>query len=164
MVRQAFYSFHFQPDFWRASQVRSIGVVEGNKPATDNEWSNITSNGDIAIKRWINEQMKYRSVTIVLVGAETAHRKWINYEIEQSWSNKMGLLGICIHKLKDQYGLQSNSGFNPFDAFQENGIPLNQIAKLYIPRYDNSKDVYKYISENISDWVEEALRIRQKYE
>lgn len=29
MPRKVFYSFHFAPDSWRASQVRNIGIVEG---------------------------------------------------------------------------------------------------------------------------------------
>ena len=72
MARQAFFSFHYQPDNWRASQVRNMGIIEGNRPATDNDWESIAGAGDAAIQRWINEQMKYRSCTIVLVGQNTA--------------------------------------------------------------------------------------------
>jgi hypothetical protein len=28
-TRKVFYSFHYMPDAWRASQVRNMGVVEG---------------------------------------------------------------------------------------------------------------------------------------
>lgn len=73
--RQVFCSFHYKPDCWRASQVRNIGAIEGNKPAPDNDWETITRSGDDAIKNWIKEQMKYRSCTIVLVGENTADRK-----------------------------------------------------------------------------------------
>ena len=31
MARNCFYSFHYKPDNARASQVRNIGVIEGNK-------------------------------------------------------------------------------------------------------------------------------------
>ena len=51
MARRAFYSFHYKPDNWRAAQVRNIGSVEGNKPATDNDWEQITSGGAAAIKK-----------------------------------------------------------------------------------------------------------------
>jgi len=37
--RQVFYSFHYEADAWRAAQVRNMGVVEGNQPASDNEWN-----------------------------------------------------------------------------------------------------------------------------
>lgn len=142
MARQVFYSFHYENDNWRASQVRNIGVIEGNRPAPDNDWETVKRGGDNAIKRWIDDQMHYRSCTIVLVGAGTAGRKWINYEIEQTSNNKMGLVGISIHNLKDRFGYQSNQGNNPFNGFSVNGTSLSQIAKVYNPPYWDSKDVY----------------------
>ena len=84
MARRVFYSFHYKPDVHRAAQVRNIGMVEGNRPASDNDWESIKRGGDVAIKRWIDNQLIGRTCTIVLVGLETANRKWINYEIVQS--------------------------------------------------------------------------------
>ena len=46
MARKVFFSFHYQPDCVRASQVRNIGVIEGNPTATDNDWETITRGGD----------------------------------------------------------------------------------------------------------------------
>ncbi|MGQ4808628.1 hypothetical protein NKDENANG_02015 [Candidatus Entotheonellaceae bacterium PAL068K] len=51
MARRAFYSFHYDFDNWRASQVRNMGIIEGNRPATDNDWEQIKRGGDAAIKR-----------------------------------------------------------------------------------------------------------------
>ena len=81
MKRRVFYSFHYKPDNWRASKVRNIGAIEGNQPATDNDWETVKRGGDRAIERWIAGQMRGRSCTVVLVGANTANRKWINREI-----------------------------------------------------------------------------------
>lgn len=83
MARQVFYSFHYKPDVMRVSQVRNIGSIEANRPAADNDWETVKSGKDVAIKRWISNQMKGRSCTVVLVGANTANRKWINYEIAE---------------------------------------------------------------------------------
>jgi len=69
MVRNAFYSFHYIPDNWRASQVRNMGLIEGNKPASDNEWETIVDGGDDEIKEWIDDQLYGRSVAIILIGA-----------------------------------------------------------------------------------------------
>ena len=162
MARQAFFSFHYQPDNWRASQVRNMGVIEGNRPATDNDWESITKGGNAAIQDWIDDQMKYRSCTILLVGSGTAGRKWINYEIDKSWSNGMGIVGIHIHNMKDIAGNQAYQGSNPFNKYV-NGIYLSNAVKLYNPPYSDSKDVYKYISDNIASWSEEAIKIREKY-
>ena len=77
MPRKVFYSFHYQGDSWRASKIRNIGVVEGNQPASANEWEEVKRGGETAIKRWIGDQLQGRTCTIVLVGAETANRPWI---------------------------------------------------------------------------------------
>lgn len=160
--RQVFYSFHYKPDCWRASQVRNIGTIEGNKPASDNEWEKITSAGDDAIKRWINEQMKYRSCIVVLVGSKTANRKWINYEIVKSWNDGMGVVGIYIHGLKNSQRYIAEKGENPFDhiTYGDTGKKLSAIVKCYNPTGANSKEKYDWISRYISDAVEEAIKIR----
>jgi hypothetical protein len=75
MARQVFYSFHYENDNWRASQVRNIGVIEGNRPAPDNDWETLKRGGDNAIKRWIDDQMHYRSCTVVLVGFRNCWKK-----------------------------------------------------------------------------------------
>lgn len=165
MARQVFYSFHYKPDSTRASEVRNMGVVEGNKSASDNDWEAITGKGDDAIRNWIDGQLKGRSCTIVLIGEKTAGRKWIKYEIKTSWNEPKGVLGIYIHNLKDLSGNQANKGRNPFDDFTMNGDnkKLSSIVKAYNPPYTNSKQVYKYISDNLWDWIEEAIQIRDDY-
>ena len=77
--------FHYKPDSWRASKVRNIGVIEGNQSVSDNERESITSGGDRAIANWIAGQMHGKSCVIVLLGAQTAGRKWINHEIIKGW-------------------------------------------------------------------------------
>lgn len=163
MARRAFYSFHYIPDNWRAATVRSIGSVEGNKPASDNDWESVKKVGDKAIQNWIDGQLHGKSCVVVLIGTNTAGRKWINYEIEKAWSEKKGLVGIHIHNLKDSIGNQSTMGANPFQTFNLNGTPLSSIVKTYNPPNWDSKEVYKYISDNLASWFDEAVTIRAKY-
>lgn len=159
--RQVFYSFHYRPDCWRASQIRNIGTVEGNKPAADNDWESITSAGDDAIKKWIDDQMEYRSCVIVLIGSETANRKWINYEIKKAWRNGKGVAGIYIHGLKNSEGKTSEKGTNPFYYIDYNdNKKLSEIAKCYNPEGYDSKKIYDWISTYMSAVVEEAIKIR----
>ena len=82
MARRVFFSFHYKPDCTRAAKVRNMGVVEGNKPASDNDWEEITEGGDAAIQQWIDEPARRKSCNVVLIGENTAGRKWINYEIK----------------------------------------------------------------------------------
>lgn len=163
MAKKAFYSFHYHPDNWRVSQVRNIGAVEDNAPASDHDWEEIKKGGDPAIKRWIDGQMSGRNVAVVLIGQETAGRKWINYEITKAWEDKRGVLGIYIHRLKDRNGATSYQGANPFSGLKANGNDLGSIVQTYNPPYTDSKDVYNYIAENISKWIDDAIALRNKY-
>lgn len=163
MARKAFYSFHYEPDNWRASQVRQIGAIEGNQPAPGNTWENVKSSNETTIKRWIDAQMAGRSVVVVLVGSETAGRKWINYEITKGWEDGRGVLGIHIHNLTDRLGRQSRKGSNPFSGFNIGGVSLASIVNCHEPRGSTSKGVYSQIQLNIADWVETAISIRGQY-
>lgn len=165
MARRVFYSFHYKPDCTRAAKVRNMGVVEGNKPASDNDWEEIKKGGDAAIEEWIDGQLNGKSCNVVLIGENTAGRKWINYEIKSAWNNKKGLVGVYIHRLKDLDGNQASKGRNPFEDFTigEKKTPMSSVVKAHIPPYSESKDVYNYVSENLADWIEEAIEIRDNY-
>ena len=161
--RRVFFSFHYKPDNWRAAQVRNMGLVEGNTPASDNDWESVTRGGDAAIRRWIDSQMSGRSCAVVLIGSNTSGRKWIKYEIQKAWSDGKGLLGIHIHNLKDVNGYQSGKGANPFYSFSVDGSRLSSIVRTYDPPYKRSTNVYAHIEDNIADWIEDAIRIRGRY-
>lgn len=165
MTRRVFYSFHYDLDNWRAAQVRNIGAIYGNSPATDNNWEAVKRGGDQAIKRWIAGQMRSRSCTVVLVGSRTAGRKWIDYEIEKSWNDGMGVVGIYIHGLEDRDGRTSTKGKNPFDAFTLNHrrTKLSSVAKCYNPGGKNGRERYAWISRHLANAVEEAIRIRNSH-
>jgi hypothetical protein len=162
MARKAFYSFHYKPDHWRASQVRNMGVIEGNADVSDNDWESITGGGDGAVQTWIADQMQGKSCAIVLVGENTAGRKWITYEINKAWNDRKGVVGIRIHKLKNANQVPSLAGQSPFDyvQFTQTGKSLSSVVKLYDPYGATSTEVYKSIKDNIANWVEEAIAIR----
>ena len=164
MARKAFYSFHYIPDNWRASQVRNMGLIEGNKPVSDNEWETIVEGGDDEIQEWIDDQLYGRSVAIILIGTGTAGRKWINYEISKAWSDRKGVFGINIHNLKDRNGYQSTKGSNPFNWFSIDGVNMGNIVKAYDPPFSTSTYVYNHIKENMCDWIETAIEIRSEYD
>lgn len=158
--RRVFYSFHFEQDSWRAATVRNMGLLEGNQPASDNDWERIKRGGDTAIKNWINTQLQRKTCTVVLIGSRTAGRKWIKYEIERSWKLGNGLVGIYIHNLKDQNGNKSTRGRNPFNDCKDGNKYLSAVVKAYDPPYSTSTNVYNCIKDNIAVWIEEAIDIR----
>jgi hypothetical protein len=165
MTRKVFYSFHYDPDHWRASQVRNMGLVEGNQPASDNDWEEIKKGGGDTIQEWIDSQMKGRSCAVVLIGTNTASRKWVKYEIKSAWNSGKGLVGIYIHNLKNSNGEQATKGVNPFSSFtmKKDDSKLSDHVKAHDPPFTTSKYVYEHISDNLEDWIEEAIDIRDNY-
>jgi hypothetical protein len=163
VARKCFYSFYYNEDSWRASKIRNIGVIEGSQSVSDNDWETIKKGRDPAIEKWIKGQLVGKSCTILLIGTNTADRKWIDYEIKESWGSKKGLLGIYIHNITDRIGNQSSMGTSPFASFNLNGTPLTSIVKSYNPPYGTSSDAYNYIAKNIEGWVDEAVAIRENY-
>ncbi len=165
MARKCFYSFHYDVDAWRASQVRNMGVIEGNAPVSDNDWEAVKKGGDKAIEKWIADQLSGKSCAVVLVGAETASRKWVIHEIQETWNAKKGVVGVRIHNLKNASGNLGTYGANPFDnlTLQNGTKKLSSTVKLYDPAGADSSAVYKTINDNLAKWVDEAIEIRNNY-
>lgn len=166
MKRRVYLSFHDGQDAWRAAQIRALECVEGNLPVPDREWAALVHEGEVAIRKWINDHLSKRSCTVVLIGRETAGRKWISYEIEKSWNEGKGLLGIYVHNLKNASGDRTAKGANPFSEFKmkKDGVTtLASIVKTYDPPYTMSTMALLYIKTNIQEWIEEAIRIRHDY-
>lgn len=69
--KPVFFSFHFDNDVMRVQQVRNIGALEDNQPVSANDWEEVKRKGDASIERWIDENLKWRSCVVVLVGSET---------------------------------------------------------------------------------------------
>jgi MTH538 TIR-like domain (DUF1863) len=162
-MRNVFYSFHYLGDAWRASQVRNMGVLTGNSPCSDNDWESVKSGGDEAIKRWIANQMSGRTCAVILVGENTAGRKWIKHEVKEAWDAGKGVVAVRIHNLQDANNTQSSIGGDVFAGFTISGTSMSSIAKTYNPPYSASSNVYSHIHDNLEAWVEEAITIRKKY-
>jgi hypothetical protein len=160
MKRQVFYSFHYGNDVMRVQQIRNMGVIEGNTPVSPNEWEQVKRTGDKAIEKWIDDNMKYRSCVVVLIGSETASRPWVQYEINKAWVEGKGLLGIYIHNIRDPRNGTCSKGINPFSKFTLSGKPFEQIVPCYDPK---PWDAYNDIRNNIDTWIENAIKIRSRY-
>lgn len=156
MKRKIFYSFHYDNDVMRVQQIRNIGVLDGNEPVSSNKWEEIKRT-EQGVKNWINENLKGKSCLIVLVGSETANRKWVKYEIQRAWESGLAVVGIYIHRLKCPRNDFSSKGNNPFDSFKFklNGDTIKPL--IFNPSYS---DTYNDIKNNIDGWVEQAIKQR----
>lgn len=158
-----FFSFHYAADCWRVAQIRNMKTTRGNQRVCGNDWEVVKKTRDASIREWIRGQLRDRSCTIVLIGDDTANRKWINYEILQSWNRGMGVVGVRIHRLNDAYGHTSQGGENPFDYVYTNGRKLSEIIKCYDPQGMSSEDRFDWIKRNMPLAIEEAIEIRRMY-
>ena len=129
MARRVFFSFHYQNDVWRANQIRNSHIVDGTAAAGFQDaslWEKTKKEGDEAIKRLINKGLENTTVTVVLIGSQTANRKYVRYEIEQSIARGNGLLGVFIHNLKDQDGKTTTKGnYSGIPALQSVYVALS---------------------------------------
>jgi len=163
MARKTFFSFHYAPDCWRASQVKNSWVTQEDRDAAgffnSVEWEEVKKKRDSDIERWIDGQLEGTSVTVVLIGSDTAGRKWINYEITSSYKKGNGLLGIYIHNQKNSKGLTSPKGRNPFDDWHITRNDRNIYFSGLYKTYDwVNDDGYN----NMGDWIEAAARASGK--
>ncbi len=158
MVRRTFFSFHYDRDIWRSSIVRNSWVTQDREAAgfwDASLWEEAKKKGDKALKNLIQQGLKNTSVTVVLIGNESAERKWVNYEIKESYSKGNGLLGLFIHNIRDSNRNRDIKGRNPFDnIYIEEGANKTYFSRLY-PTYDYiNDDGYN----NLGNWIEEAAR------
>jgi len=156
-MRKVFYSFHYKGDAWRAGQVRNHNKIadEDEYGVIDAvEWEQIERQGTMAIENWINKQLKFTSVTVVLIGAETFSRPWVIYEIKESWKRGNAILGLYVHAVKDQKQQHSTKGPNPLDNVKfTDGTALSSVCCTYDWVIDNGR-------ENLGQWVEDAYQTR----
>ena len=159
MARKVFFSFHYERDIWRASQIRNSWVTKPDQEAAGfvdaASWEEVKKKGDEAIRKWIRDQLEGTSVTIVLIGYETHDRKYVGYEIEQSCIRKNGLLGIYINGLKDQDDKTDPKGRNPFEKLTMKVDGQNKNLSEIYPCYDWIADKGY---ENLGKWIEKAAK------
>jgi len=115
MAHRTFFSFYSDEDVWRATNVRNSGAL--NKEDVEfidaSLWEEAEREGHDAIKKLIDGALAKSTVTAVLIGANTASRKWVRYEINESIRRGKGLFGVHIYRIKDQNGNESTQGANP---------------------------------------------------
>lgn len=157
MARKVFFSFHYERDSQRAAQVRNADLLAdedeyGVIDAVD--WEKLEREGEEAIKRWILSQLEGTTVTVLLIGAETAERPWVLYEIRESWKRGNAIVGLKIHNVKNLKGETDIEGANPLEQMKfTDGTSMSSVSRTYDWKSDNGR-------ENLGTWVEEAFESR----
>lgn len=158
MARRVFFSFHYDRDVRRVVQIRNSWVMRPQgeaQPFYDKAEFEEAKRRAGGIQKWIEEQMKGTSVTIVLFGAETYTRDWVLHELRRSYELGKGILAIDIHNVKDPQHGADMQGPNPLDyvKVKQNGWdrPLSSLYQSYDWVWN---DGYS----NLPSWIEAAAK------
>src|ERR1700722_3356162 len=135
MARKVFFSFHYDHDVRRVVQVRNSWVIRPGdeaQPFYDSAEFEQAKKYAGGIEKWIEEQLKGTSVTVVLFGAQTYEREWVRYEIKRSHELGKGILAIDIHRMKDPQQGADVQGENPLAYWSatRNGVKTS-FTELY---------------------------------
>ena len=159
MARNVFYSFHYQNDISRVMTVRNRWVTQGGQTVSGvidhADFEKVQKQGSKAVENRIDEQLKGTSATVVLIGAETLNREYVQYEICQSLKKGNAVLGVYIHRIKDLAGQTSAAcSRHTVIGHYDDGRPAY---------FDNVADgIYDYILdngyENLGKWVDAAVK------
>lgn len=172
MARRVFFSFHWDQDVHRAMVVRNSWVTKGTGTAAGffdhADIETLKRSSDAQVKRWIDGQLEGAAVTCVVIGAETASRKYVRYEIEQSAKQGKGLIGVYVHNVRSlnqpKLGLFDwpTQGANPFEKVVDprpNGLLS---AFINDPKLSWRVPTYDWVNDDgynsLASWVEKAAR------
>jgi len=98
MARRVYFAFDYL-DVFAVNQIRRSGqftsvAVAGFHDAS--QWEKLKQKDDTVIRRAIDTALKSTSVTIACIGARTASRRWVKYELAASLARGNGLLGVFL--------------------------------------------------------------------
>lgn len=158
MARKVFFSFHYERDVKRVFQVRNSWVIrrkEEAQPFYDKAEFEEAKRRVGGIEKWIEDQLKGTSVTVILFGAETYDRKWVKHEIKRSYELNKGILAIDIHRIKDPQKGSDIQGKNPLDywSIEKNGRKI-----LFSTMYETYDWVNDDGYNNLAIWIEKAAK------
>lgn len=159
MARSVFYSFHYQNDISRVMVVRNRWVTMGTQTISGiidhADFEKIQRQGDVSIKRWIDQQLNGTSATVVLIGADTLKRPYVQYEICESLKRGNAIVGVYIHRISD-FARRTSLACDRHTSIGNyvNGEPVY---------FDKIADgIYDYVTQDgynhLNTWVETAVR------
>ena len=132
MARRVYFAFDYQ-DVFEVNQIRNAGQfvdVEVAGFSDASQWEKLKERDDAVIKKAIDDTLVGTSVTVACIGARTASRRWVKYELNASRSRGNGLLGVYLPS-GGRYPTPAELGDAP---------------------------VYAWDSKRFADWVEAAAR------
>lgn len=160
MARRIYFAFHFDKDILRVNQVRMSNVVAGVEKAgffDHSEYEEVKKKSPDAIARAIRSRLDGTTVTVVLIGRETAVRDWVRFEIAESVARGNGLFGVYIHHLD---GINDPPApFNPLPLCP--GVPHG--IEFTVFKWDGNLNWFSAAIEAAGQRADQNRRLAQLY-
>jgi hypothetical protein len=159
MTRRVFFSFDYDADVGRVSQVRSCWMAKPERETAGFGdaafWETTKWKPKKETLKWIDRELEGTFVTVVFIGDKTAGNEFVDYAIRKSRLLGKGIIGIYIHNIKDHDGNAGLPGKNPLDNFciEQKG-DMKSLSQVY-PSYDWIEDDGL---NNFAGWIEAAVR------
>jgi hypothetical protein len=181
MPRYTFFSFCYEDvKNFKVNVVRNSWLLNHSSETfiDGSIWEKEKSKGATVIKNLIETGLKKTSVTAILIGDETANRRWVKYEIVKSFEKGNGMFAININRIRGKDQTISARGLNPLDrlAFQisKNGKKISffelvnrkWVAFADLPEINNKKSNTLYFDNGwfgINDFGK-SFRFSDKFE
>lgn len=116
-MARVYFSFHYTADRDRARAAAERWLREPGADATAfiprPVIERMIQAGVPAIYRWIDEAIRMADATVVLVGAATAGRHFVEYELASTIRQGKPLLGVRVHDVPDAAGATVAPGPSP---------------------------------------------------
>lgn len=118
MARRVFFSFHYAPDVQRSEVVKKSQFLRDKELVGffDSSAMEEAKRKDAAsLRKFLRKEMEGSSVVCVLIGKETAERRWVRFEILQGLLDARGVVGVRVNTIADFKGNPTSPGSNPFE-------------------------------------------------
>lgn len=148
--KRVYFCFHHQDLLdWRIQVIRNHWLSkEGHEDAgvfDEPTWDESSLSGQAAIKRLINGGLENTSITCVLIGTHTWHRRWVRYELIESIQRGNRVVGVHVNGIPDRTNRTKPPGRNPLEhlalSFPNDGASVQVMQYMqgsWAPALDTS--------------------------
>ena len=159
--RPVFLCFDYTVDLPRASMIRDMVRVTGDYVFFDINWTVLSHLPEETVKAMIDEQLERCDCLLVLITGTTARCPLVNYEIQQAYEMRKGIVGIYAHHLRPDPSLSAEKGANPFFyLYTGTKERLCTYLSCYDPPFTSTRFTYDDIYSRLDILIEEAIRLK----
>ena len=114
---RVFFSFYYTADHVRARRVMQDFIGHPDTDATGlipaEELADMAQAGLPAIYAWIEREVSAADAIVVLIGAQTRGRHFVEYELACAQRLQKPLIGVAVNALEDADGRAAGPGDSP---------------------------------------------------